>query len=701
MSLRIFVGWLLSVLAVLTASAQTNRWQPTNGPYQPQVRAIAVDPNTPNRIFIATSRDGLYKSEDAGRTWNQIGPPQHGDDFGENVQTICFQPGASGTLFLANSAGLMKSTDGGENWRRVPVGSSVGLTAFTIHPTQVNLFLAGTWNPGALRSADGGISWVAVTGLPTGPVNAFLADPVLPTVWYAAVANQGIWRSLDAGVSWAAFNSGGTDALEVYALAASPPAVRTSVAAAPVLYAGAEGGVYQCGDRTSWTLLPGSPSRVFRFAFQPGNPQRLAVADHLGIHRSDDGGATWKLDFDSYQPPYDGQMYTVQWAPNVENCLYAGGEQFWISPDSGKTWKSSLAGFQAGLVTAVVANPKIDGTLYAAGADGLLLHKSINNGGSWTPTGFGAKFVRAATGTKLYVLAQIPNGYDSEAVLRSDDGGETWHYAGAIIPSSYTYFTCLALSPLDSGLLWTALQTADGLVFNSLNSGKAWTHYQLSGIIIVTNLVCDPSVAARAWALAWEQNNESEVLMKWENGTWTKVGDLPASAAFYASNLLVCPSRSLFLFGSDGGDLYRSQTGARNWIKVEGLFGHFSALASDPNRENVAYLAFHDALVMKSCNFGQRWEPFSAGLPNALKCHQLSVDPRDSNRLYLATNRGVYAIKVLPGDLDGDGRITPEDQDTLRSLLQDDPVALPTVAAAADLDSDGQVTAVDLVLQLQ
>ncbi|MCW8926346.1 MAG: hypothetical protein OQJ84_08825, partial [Xanthomonadales bacterium] len=225
------------------------------------IGVVVIDPNRPDVVWVGTGEnvsgrhvgwgDGVYKSNDAGKTWARMGLEKS-----EHIGGILIDPRDSNVVYVAaegplwsagGDRGLFKSTDGGTTWRAVlEIDENTGITDIEFSPANPDViyaaayerrrhvwgFMAGGPNGGIYKSTDAGASWKKMeTGLPTGDVGKIglavtAADPRLV---YATIEadedNKGFYRSSDQGESWQKRNpyiSGGTGPHYYQELAASP-----------------------------------------------------------------------------------------------------------------------------------------------------------------------------------------------------------------------------------------------------------------------------------------------------------------------------------------------------------------------------------------------------------------------------------------------------------------------------------------------
>lgn len=199
---------------------------------------VTVDAKNPNIVWVGTGEnvggrhvsfgDGIYKSTDGGKSWNNMGL-----EASEHISEIIVHPENSDVVWVAvqgplwskgGQRGVFKTTDGGKNWKQV-LGDKewTGATDIAIDPRNPDRLYAATWQrhrtiaaymgggpgSGLHSSSDGGETWEKLTsGLPTSNMGkiGLAISPQKPDVLYAAIeldrTKGGVYRSTDRGATW-------------------------------------------------------------------------------------------------------------------------------------------------------------------------------------------------------------------------------------------------------------------------------------------------------------------------------------------------------------------------------------------------------------------------------------------------------------------------------------------------------------------
>ena len=208
------------------------QWQPGGGGLC--LHTIVPDAANRDRLHVAISTGGVYRTDDGGRSWRPRNQGVRADflpdkypEFGQCVHKVVQHPARPERLFLQNHWGLYRSDDSGDSWRDIANGvpSDFGF-AMVIHPHDPeSVYIVPIESDefrctpdGKLRvyrTRDAGGSWEPLTrGLPQKDAlenvlrDAMAADPMNPAGIYFGTRSGQLWGSRDGGASWSLIRGG-------------------------------------------------------------------------------------------------------------------------------------------------------------------------------------------------------------------------------------------------------------------------------------------------------------------------------------------------------------------------------------------------------------------------------------------------------------------------------------------------------------
>ncbi|MDB5417890.1 MAG: hypothetical protein JWP50_1309, partial [Phenylobacterium sp.] len=499
------------------------------------IGAIAVAPSNHDVIYVGSGEgalrgnitwgDGVYRSNDGGKTWANIGlrdTRQIGALVVDPTNPDIVLVAAIGHAFGPNTErGVFRTTDGGKTWTKVLYkDENTGAVDVTLDPTNPKIAYAALWQvrrqpwsfssggpgSGLYRSADGGATWTQLKGegLPDGilgriDVSVSAADP--KRIYAMIEAKEGgLFRSDDAGAHWRRISDDGRIRQRAWYFSkiyADPKAVDTVYALNTGMLKSTDGG-------KSFALVSATHGDHHGLWIDPADPRRLINANDGGASVSLDGGKTWSTQ--DNQPT--GQFYHVAVGGSFPYWVYGAqqdnsnlavasyDDEGVIGP---RDWFPAGGG-ESGFVVPDPRDPKI---IYsdaenqivrynkATGVDQDISPWPIDNSGH--PA---SELAHRFNWTSPLMLS--PHDPDviyaaSEVVWKSVDHGHSW----AIISGDLTrndrskqtasggpltkditsveyYDTIFALaeSPLKKGLIWAG--SDDGLVHVTHDDGAHW-----------------------------------------------------------------------------------------------------------------------------------------------------------------------------------------------------------------------------------
>ncbi len=612
-------------------------FKPVFDKYCQSIGALAIDQTNPKVIYAGTGEsnmrnsvsigDGLYKSTDAGDNWTKIGL-----DSTEHIAKIVIDPSNSNIVYVAapgplwsdsKHRGLYKSSDAGKTWEKILyVNEKAGCADVSVDPKNPNIVYATTWEfrrlpylfnsggagSGIYKSLDGGKTWKELSnGLPAKPFGrtALALAPSAPNNLLAIVesAKTGLYISADGGESWKQQSA----TLNVVSrpfyfstLVIDPQDPKRVYRPAYSFSYSSDGGYSftEATDEGGWVH-----SDHHALWINPSNTNHMFLGTDGGVYMSMDKGNNWifmqnipvgqfyHVDIDNRNPYrlYGGLQDNGSWmAPSstpggVGNgdwkAIY-GGDGFWVVPDGvdehivyaesqggdinridTRTLKSVSIRPQPGTsdgklrwnwntpIATGKANPK---NLYT-GAQ--YLYKSVNQGRTW-----------ARISPDLTTNDKKKQEQENSGGLSADNTSAENHT---------TIFT-IAESPLDENLVWVG--TDDGNLQFTTDGGKTWTNVSrniaLTGIPAQTWVSSiDPSRFDRNVVFATFDNHmygdhKTYAAMSTDMGkTWKKFSS-DEFTGFAHKIKQDLKNRDLLFLGTEMG-LFATVDGGASWFRMK------------------------------------------------------------------------------------------------------------------------------------
>ncbi|HEY0554607.1 MAG TPA: hypothetical protein VGG20_10085 [Thermoanaerobaculia bacterium] len=662
---------LFLALALLPAprlSAQGSVWTPL-GPFGGTVASLAIHPN--NSSIYATNRTGVFRSSDAGSSW-QLLP---GSPGALNLGLIALDPGRPRTLYVLTSGPtqLFRTSNGGATWRSVSRNIVPEPRSLALEPSPASRLYLGTWGFGILTSTDGGATWKSANqGLTPYAARQVIAVvvPRRPSGTAFAATVDGLYRTTNGGASWAPVKQGaewGT----IRALAVSDSDPRTLYAAL------ASYGIYRSTDGgTSWTRVAVSPEEITfvdSLAVHPRSPRTVyAGSFNQGVFKTTDGGAHWSAT--SFPPRIRVNAFGIDASPAGKIYVGAAADPdpagrgidpggVLRSADAGATWtrvNQGLGGLDAASAAIDPGNPDV----LVAATSNLGLFRTGNQGVRWSRTSAGLPPIQYLGVQISRVLAPEPGVFyavdpDTSELWRSTDGGLAWNP----LPGPPGGIDRLRGDPLVPGMLYA--MTSQGLQ-RSADRGVTWA--PLGGALPVMCFVSDlavvhPSasqppvlyvVGARPGAdpggisTPCGTFRHAAVFRSADAGSsWTEA-DAGLSPGTGKSVAVISPDprnpRALFVGMGDGADgVWRTADEGASW-QPAGLGGlSILVLASAP--ASGALWAGTSGQIYRSADGGATWQPW--GGPRGFDPASFLFDPA-GHRTYVAGTSGVWVSGQEP-----------------------------------------------------
>jgi len=631
--------------------------------------AIAGVPAQPNVFYMAPNNGGVWKSTDAGRVWTPIFDAQPT----QSVGALAVAPSDPNVIYVGSGEGVQrpdlsvgdgiyKSTDAGKTWEHLGLRDGRQISAILVDPRDARrLFVAVLGHPygpneerGVFRSVDGGRSFerVLYRDENTGAVDLAF-DPSNPRTIYAVLwaareaaweynneylgPGSGLFRSQDGGTTWQPIGRG--------------------------LPTPAEG-----LGRIGIGIAPSDPNRVYAMVQEPAG----------GVFRSDDAGETFtKVSNDERIFGRGDDFACVRVDPRDRDILYSANIAFYRSADAGKTFAAVKGAPGGDDYHTVWINPDHPEVMALAVDQGATI--TVNGGSTWSswynqPT---AQIFHVITDDRFpyWVYGAQQESGSVGIASRGEDGQITfrdWYPVGV---EEYGY---VAPDPLDPNIIYggkvtrfdrrTRQNQEVGPVV--LRTGK----YRFDRTAPLVFSPVDPHTLYFASQVLWKTLDGGRNWEQISPDLTREDPGVPAVLGIYAADVAkqpkprgviysIAPSPkdgNLIWAGTDDGLIHVTRDGGKSWQNVtppELLpWSKVTQIAASGFDTATAYASVSRfrldelaPIVLRTRDGGKSWQKIVAGLAPDAPVNAVREDPVRRGLLFAATERGV-SVSFDDGD---------------------------------------------------
>lgn len=642
--------------------------------------AVVVDPSNSDTVWVglgeanifrsSMSGTGVYRSNDAGKTWQHMGLPDS-----HHIARIIVHPDDSNTVYVAASGheytenderGVYRTRDGGLNWERVLFSDSMtGAIDLVIDPANPQNLYAGLWRRirrpwsdplpgpgnGIYKSIDGGDSWTQLkNGLPTeetvGRIGIAIAHSN-PQVLYALIDNHEsarkaeegerdaygrprqavirgavVYRSDDAGQNWTQVSQDGRNMQRLYStygwvfgqIRVDPNDDNVVYALGVPLLKSVDGG-------RTFKMLSSRGLHVDHHALwiDPGNSNRIINGNDGGINLSYDGGATWK-DVDNlpvvqcYNVAVDNATPFNVYISIQDNGSWRGPSNHVPGINEAIHWRH----VPGGEASHMQVDPDDEQTFYSESFYGRLLRSNLETGKTKRIVPVAAAGEPALRGQWLAPFQLSPHNsrivyHGMQYVFRSLDRGDHWNRISPDLTrndpdrqGNIPYATITSLSESPRQFGVLYAGTDDGRVHVTRDSGINWSEI-MAGLPI-------------KWV-------SRIVASRFDNGTVYLTMNGKRDNDFQAY-------------------IYRSTDYGATWQDIgDGIpGGPVNVIREDPVNPETLYVGT-DLGVYISIDTGESWQVLGGNLPLTF-VHDLVIHERDKTAVIATHGRGLFTLDL-------------------------------------------------------
>lgn len=621
------------------AAASGNLWKTTNNgtTWDPifddygafSLGCITIDPHNSNVLWLGTGEnqsqrsvswgDGIYKSLDAGKTWENKGL-----ESSEHISKILVHPQNPAIVYVAaqgplwssgGQRGVFKTTDGGENWTCVlSISDNTGVSDIIFDPENpetiyaasyqrrrhVGILVAGGPESRIYKSTNAGADWKMLRkGLPGGDLGriALAVSPQKNNVIYALIAGSeksqsGFYRSTDFGESWTKKNDYIVVDPQYYGKLFVDPHRFDHVYAVDVMIH------YTTNGGESFERLNSRFKHVdnHTMVFDPLDPDYLMVGCDGGVYESWDNGQNWKYHANLpitqfYRVGLDNEfpIYNVFGGTQDNSTIFGPSRTLDRHGVKNSDWKLALGGdgFQARV------DPENSNIIYCQ-----FQYAGLNR-------------YDKKTGQRLEIQ---PQAGPDEDPLR-------WHWDAPLL-----------ISPHNAKRVYYAAQK----VFRSDDRGDSWQ--AISKDLSRGENRNQRAVMGKVWPpeAVWKNVYTSPY------GTIVSLAESPLKEGL----LIAGTDDGIIQISEDGGANWRSS----NWGKLAPERTYVADVMASQHDSKTFYAVLNNhkegdfkPYVIKTTDTGASWKLLTQGLaaPNAAWC--IVEDHESADLLFLATEYGLFA----------------------------------------------------------
>lgn len=656
------------------------RWRVV-GPFRAGWATVAKGvPDAPNTFYFGGAGGGIWKTTDAGRTWQGLMQHQEASAVGAlaisaSDPNIIYVGTGQVTIRYDNMAGdgVYRSADGGKTWKNVGLKDTRHIGSIMVDPHNPNhvivAALGHVFNDNAERgvfeTTDGGQHWKKVLYVndKTGAVD-LAWDPENPQIVYVAMwqmrlhpwldyfqaqagPGSGIYKSTDGGSHWSKIAGKGLPTGSVGRIGIAVPRgsngriVYASVAQggySATGHAGHSSGFFRSEDGgKTFELMNTDPELTnnyfCRITVAPNNPDEVYVMGR-SIHYSTDGGRHFMI----FKGSPGGDDYHFMWInPKYPDHMISGADQgAAVTVDDGLSW-SSWYNQPTGQFYHLAVDNRFPFHIYSGQQDnGTVDIASQGPYGvieerDWHPVGGDERdYMVPKPGNSNIVFGSGLGGHVSrfDDITRQVANVSPWPISSyGAQPTSvkyhYTWITPLVFSHVGDHAMYMGSQ----VLFKSTNDGDNWS-------------IVSPDMSGKT-KISGDVNNPTFEQAKNDGfGVIYTISPSPIN-------------KNVLWVGTDDGSIKMTKDAGQNWNNVTPksipLWARIDAISPSHFNTETAYAAVDmhrtgdfSPMIIMTTNGGKTWKNISNGIPSDEYVGVVRSDPKQPGLLYAGTNRSVY-----------------------------------------------------------
>lgn len=610
---------------------------------------IAIDPQNPEIIYAGTGEpngqhnafpgSGVFKTTNGGATWKQSG--LIGTDV---IGRIAVDPQNPQRIFVAAlgsgfasgaERGIYRSDDGGQTWaKKLYVNDSSGAVDVVINPENPDIVYAAIWqrsrrieyrmpfgpSSGIFKSADGGETWEKLTdGLPDAATEdvgriGLAISPDAPDVLYASYndgfAYTGLFKTVDGGKWWVNMDS----------------------------------------DMEGLNGTAGFSWYFGQVRVKPGNPDEVYLLD-VAMMKSSMSGQIWDFIYGYEQDMIHVDHHALAFHPNDPDYMISGNDGgMYISRDAGLSWVQveDLPVTQFYEIGLDAAHPR---KIYGGTQDNNTIRTQSGAIDGWEAILGGDGFYSIVDPVDTNIIYAE---YQYGGLMKSIDGGFTFNRALTGIDRNEVrnWSTPVVMDPSNSNILYYGAER----IYHTYDGAQNWTaispelspsQSELYGT--VTTIAVAPS----NFRVIYAGTDDGHLWISKDAGlTWNEITN--GTPQRWITRVAIDPKNENIAYATYSGLKWRDDTphvfktvnAGQSWQNISANLPQapVNAFAIDPLKTSVLYLG-SDVGAFVSTNGGISWSVLGEGLP-IVPVYDMKIHPKEHFLIAGTHGRSAYKINL-------------------------------------------------------
>ena len=632
---------------------------------------LAVNPNNKSEYYVASANGGVWKTTNAGVTYT----PVFDNEGSCSIGCVAIDPTNTNVVWVGSGEnnnqrvvgygdGVYKSEDGGKSWKNVGLKSSEHIGKIAIDPNNTDIVYVAAYGPlwsdggerGIYKTTDGGKTWKQILNVSehTG-FNEVMIDPRNSNVLYAAAHQRqrkvftyigggpesAVYRSTDAGATWNKIMKGLPTDVDLGRIGLAMSPINPDYLFAIVEAGDNKGGVFASTDRgSSWERRStySTAGNYYQEIFCDPKSINRIYSVNVYMQVSDDGGRNFH-NLGEKSKHVDNHIIWVD-PSDTKHMLVGCDGGLYETFDEAQNWN-----YKANIPVTQFYKVSLDNSLpfyyvYGGTQDNFSLggpsrtrsENGITNSDWFITTGGDGFSSQADYADPNIVYAESQYGglvrFDRRTgetvgvrpVETADEAAYRWNWDAPLLISKHDH---------------KRLYFASNKLFRTDDQGNTWR--AISGDLsrgIDRNKL---TVMGKVWSVDAVAKNQSTDVY----GQLTTIAESPLD-----ENILYA--------GTDDGLIHVTTDGGKTWTKIDNIPGvpdrtYVNQIIASSKNKNIAYAAFNQhrygdfkPYLFKTTDGGKTWSPIQNNLPARGTVYCVAEDNVNTDLLFAGTEFGVY-----------------------------------------------------------